>query len=221
MDNEYWLNRWQVGQTSFHQADVEKYLRANLGRLGLAPGATVFVPLCGKSIDMLWLATQGYRVVGVELSAIACEAFFSENRLEAATPVTEGRFRVHRAKDQPITLYEGDFFDLRAAHTGPVAAFYDMSSLIALPVELRKRYAQHMKDELLPPTATGLLISVAYDAPHYPGPPFSISPEELPRLWGDRFHLEPLGSGEKLVGPPTGRISTTESAWLLTPRAQR
>lgn len=221
MDHEYWRNRWQTGQISFHQAEVEKYLRAHVGRLGLAQGATVFVPLCGKSIDVLWLATQGYQVVGVELSGLACEAFFSENRLEAVRPVTEGRFRVHRAKDHPITLYEGDFFDLRATHTGPVAAFYDMASLIALPAELRQRYAQHMKDELLPPAATGLVISVTYDAPQYAGPPFSIPPEELRRLWGDRFHLEPLGSGEKQVGPPTGRITTTESAWLFTPLAGR
>jgi thiopurine S-methyltransferase len=217
MESQFWHERWQMGQTSFHQPEVETFLSANFGRLGVARGATVFVPLCGKSVDMLWLAAQGYKVVGVELSGIACKAFFSENRLAAAEPVTEGRFRVHRAKDQPITLYEGDFFELSTAQTGPLAAFYDRASLIALPPAMRERYVQHMKRELLAPSTSGLLLSVAYESSTFPGPPFSIPPEEVQQKWGDRFHLELVGRGEEMVGPPTNRISTSESAWLLTP----
>jgi thiopurine S-methyltransferase len=218
MHGEYWHERWKTGQISFHQPEVETHLREHLGRLGLARGETVLVPLCGKSVDMLWLAAQGYPVAGVELSGLACESFFSENRLAAAEPVTEGRFRVHRAKEHPITLFEGDFFDLSAAHTGPLAAFYDRAALIALPPALRERYVQHLKSELLGPGSRGLVISVAYEQSTFPGPPFSIPPEEVQRLWGDRFHLELLGRGEEQVGPPTQRITTAESAWLLTPK---
>lgn len=221
MQTEYWRERWTTGQIGFHQPEVETHLSAHFGRLGVARGATVFVPLCGKSMDLLWLADQGYQVVGVELSAIACEAFFTENRLAAAAPVTEGPFRVHRAKDRPITIYEGDFFELSTAHTGTLGAFYDRAALIALPPEMRERYVQHLKRVLLAPSTQGLLISVAYDQTTFPGPPFSIPPEEVQRLWGDRFRIELAGRGEEQVGPPTHRITTAESAWLLTPAAGR
>ncbi|KFE68360.1 thiopurine S-methyltransferase [Hyalangium minutum] len=221
MESQFWHERWQQGQIAFHQPEVEKFLGAHFERLGLARGATVFVPLCGKSLDMLWLVSQGYQVVGVELSPIACEAFFSENRIEAATPVTEGPFRVHRAKHQPITLYEGDFFQLSARQTGPLAAFYDRASLIALPPAMRERYAEHFQREMLAPSTSGLLLTVAYQSNTFPGPPFSIPSEEVHRLWGERFQLEQVGQGEEVVGPPTQRISTAKSAWLLTPKAGR
>jgi thiopurine S-methyltransferase len=91
--------------------------------------------------------------------------------------------------------------------------------LIALPPEMRERYVQHLKRALLPPSTRGLLISVAYDQSTFSGPPFSVPPEEVQRLWGDRFRIEPLGSDQEQVGPPDNRIMTTESAWLLTPAA--
>lgn len=221
MQGEYWHERWNTGQISFHQPEVETYLRDHFGRLGLARGSTVLVPLCGKSVDMLWLAKEGYKVVGVELSGRACESFFAENRIAAAPPATEGHFRVHRARELPITLLEGDFFEVSAEHTGALGAFYDRAALIALPADMRERYVKHLKGTLLNPGSRGLLISVAYDQSTFPGPPFSIPHEEVKRLWGDRFQLELVGSGEEQVGPPTNRITTAESAWLLTPQASR
>ncbi len=216
MENDFWRERWHRGQIGFHQLEVEAHLKAHFGRLGLAQGATVFVPLCGKSLDLMWLADQGYRVAGVELSSLACEAFFSENRIPVAEPVTEGPFRVHRTKDRPITIYEGDFFDLSASHIGPAAAWYDRASLIALPAELRKRYVQHLKTVLLAPSTRGLLLTLAYDQSTFPGPPYAVPPEEVQGLWGDRCRIELLGRAEKQVG-----IQMTESAWLLTPLIQR
>jgi thiopurine S-methyltransferase len=214
MNNDYWRERWHKGQIGFHQADVETFLAAHFGRLGLARGSTVFVPLCGKSLDLLWLAEQGHQVVGVEVSALACEAFFSENRIAVSEPVTEGRFRVHRAKDRPITIYEGDFFELQSSQVGSIDALYDRASLIALPRDVRQRYVQHLKTALLAPHTRGLLITVAYDQSTFPGPPHSVPPEEVEALWQDRFRIELAGRGEE-----SSPIPMIESAWLLTPRA--
>jgi thiopurine S-methyltransferase len=213
MHNDYWRERWHKGQIGFHQSEVETFLASHFGRLGLARGSTIFVPLCGKSLDLLWLAEQGHQVVGVEVSSLACESFFAENRIDASVPVSEGPFRVHRAKDRPITIYEGDFFDLSSSQLGTVDALYDRASLIALPPELRQRYVQHLKTALLAPETRGLLITVAYDQSTFPGPPFSVPPEEVQTLWQDRFRIELVGRGEE-----NRTIPMIESAWLLTPR---
>lgn len=207
-----WKERWQKGQISFHQAAPEALLTAHFGRLGLARGATVFVPLCGKSLDLLWLAEQGHPVVGVELSALACEAFFAENRIAAAAPVREGPFRVHRAKERSITLYEGDFFELDTSHVGRVDGWYDRAALIALPEELRRRYVHHLKTVLLAPHSRGMLLTVEYDQSTYPGPPYSVPPAEVHARWQERFRIEQTGSGERSLPTPL-----LERAWLLTP----
>ena len=50
-----------------------------MSALGLAKGAAVLVPLCGKSLDLVWLAEQGHAVIGVELA----EAFVKEQQRAA------------------------------------------------------------------------------------------------------------------------------------------
>ena len=78
MDTDFWLERWQNNQTGFHQDEINSYLTRYWSGLGLTQGSRVLVPLCGKSLDMLWLAEQGHSVVGIELSRLAIEAFFHE-----------------------------------------------------------------------------------------------------------------------------------------------
>ena len=50
------------------------------------------MPLCGKSLDLLWLAAQGHRVLGVEISPLAVDAFFAEQDL-TPTVTDEPPFR--------------------------------------------------------------------------------------------------------------------------------
>ena len=83
MDPEFWHERWARGEIGFHQDDFNAHMQAFAGRLGLHPGAHMFVPLCGKSLDLLWLLRQGYRVTGVEFNPRAVTDFFSENGLSA------------------------------------------------------------------------------------------------------------------------------------------
>ena len=42
---------------------------------------SVFVPLCGKSLDMVWLLEQGFSVTGCEISELAVQQFFTENSI--------------------------------------------------------------------------------------------------------------------------------------------
>ena len=83
MTPDFWIERWQKGETGFHQEAGNDLLPKHWPSLALAPRSTVFVPLCGKSFDMVWLAAQGHRVVGVELSPLAVDDFFREQEIES------------------------------------------------------------------------------------------------------------------------------------------
>lgn len=185
MESAFWLERWQRNEIGFHQESVNTYLQAFWSRLGVLPGSTVFVPLCGKSRDMLWLAAQGYRVLGVEISPIAVEAFFTENGLVPERSVT-GAFAQWRRDE--LTLLCGDFFALTPDLLQGVAAVYDRASLIALPPPLRERYAQHLASLLAPGTKL-LLITLEYPQHQMQGPPFCVLEDEVRALYEGAFEV--------------------------------
>ena len=130
MDPSFWHDRWENQDIGFHQADIHALLPAYWPRLELASDAPVFVPLCGKSLDMVWLAQQGHRVIGAELSQRAIDDFFAERGL-APTTRASGSFTVKSAG--PYELWCGDFFDLPREAVAGVAGVYDRAALIALP----------------------------------------------------------------------------------------
>ncbi len=188
MEPEFWHQRWQEGQIGFHQEAVNAHLQAFWPGLGVPPSTVVFVPLCGKSLDMLWLRSQGHRVIGVELSGIAVKSFFSGNRLEPAV-AHEPPFTKYSADG--ITIYCGDFFSLTAAHMAPAGAMYDRASLIALPPAMRQRYAAAIAAKL-PPAARVVLVTVEYDQGRMSGPPFAVHEEEVARLYSPHFKIAKL-----------------------------
>ena len=134
MDEDFWQQRWARNEIGFHLNEVNPYLQQFWPALNVAPGAQVLVPLCGKSLDMLWLAEQGYRVLGVELAQAAVEAFFSEQGLVADIDQV-GAFRRYRSG--AIEVLCGDFFSLTAADLLECRALYDRAALIALPAPMR------------------------------------------------------------------------------------
>src|SRR5574340_1608572 len=147
MKKDFWLERWERKEIGFHQDEINPYLRQYWQELHLARGSEVFVPLCGKSRDMLWLREQGHAVLGVELSPLAAQAFFEENGLSPQRTRGE-RFDSYEADG--IRILCGDFFDLDRDDLAGVKAVYDRASLIALPPEMRERYARHL-ESILPP----------------------------------------------------------------------
>lgn len=188
MEPDFWHQRWQENQIGFHQESINAHLQTFWPGLGLPNGAPVFVPLCGKSLDMLWLRAQGHPVIGVELSGIAVNAFFSGNRLQP-TVTDEPPFQKYTADG--VTIYCGDFFALTAAHLAPVKAMYDRASLIALPPAMRQRYADAIMEKL-PSAARVVLVTVEYDQSRMTGPPFAVAEEEVARLYAARFTIAKL-----------------------------
>ena len=119
MQPEFWRERWRTGQIGFHQSAVDRHLKEYWPALGLAPDSRVLVPLCGKSLDLMWLCEQRHSVTGVELSAAALESFCMENGIPA-TRRTLGTFDVYEAAN--LLLLCGDFFALTPELLGPVPA---------------------------------------------------------------------------------------------------
>lgn len=171
--SEAWLERWQEGRTGWHQdegnASLRKYWRA--------AGRRVLVPLCGKSVDLCWLAAQGNEVIGVELSRLAIEAFFAEQG--QAFEVSDGELPAYRSLDADITIYCGDYFALTSLRCD---AHYDRGALIAMPPNVRPDYARHTSS-LLDEEAEQLVITVEYDEDVASGPPFSVCGDEVMRYW--------------------------------------
>lgn len=189
---EDWLGRWKEGRTGWHEPSGNAALKEYWP--DLPAGATVLVPLCGKSVDLLWLAERDLAVTGIELSRIAVEAFFSEQVLPYQVE-QRGAFGVYRADERSITLYCGDFFQFDA---GPFDALFDRGALIALSSDLRPLYAQHLQP-LLKTAAFRLILTLEYDQSRAAGPPFSVLPDEVRRYWPD---LRRIGASNDIDNSP-------------------
>lgn len=177
---EQWLERWQIGRIGWHEAEGNLKLRKHW-RL---TGRKVLVPLCGKSADMKWLSDQGNEVIGVELSHLAIEAFFAEQALDFT--VQDGELRTYQAVDAAITIYCGNYFELKTVQCD---AHYDRGALIAMLPEVRPSYAAHTSS-LLTPDAEQLVITLEYDDTVAIGPPFSVSDEEVLSYWPDLVSID-------------------------------
>lgn len=171
MEKAFWMNSWELEgpYTSFHRKDIHPYLIKHLPPFSLE-GKSVFVPLCGKSIDMIYFSHFANRVIGVELVEKAVLQFFSENQL--AYKRVGNRFISGN-----ITIFCCDLFTLTPNDLGPIDIVYDRASLVALPEPMRMRYLQTL-EELTPIGALTFLNTVEY-APTLPSPPFSISPHDV------------------------------------------
>jgi thiopurine S-methyltransferase len=179
MDAEFWRERWQLGEIGFHKSRANPLLMRWWPALALNPGAKVLVPLCGKSLDMLWLREQGSAVVGAELSRQALDSFIEENELSCKWQDSDG-FDVAACTE--LTLYCGDFFALEAAHLATVSAVYDRAALIALPPPMRQQYVAHLREQLQAGWKM-LLITLDYRQSERPGPPFSVPDTEVRTLF--------------------------------------
>lgn len=204
---EQWLKRWREGRIGFHRVTAHPALERYWPTLNVPRAAKVLVPLCGKSVDMRWLADAGHPVLGVEFAPQAIEQFVAERRHEI--------LRYHQAgfdivRQGSIELWQGDFFHLHIRQVAEIEAFYDRASLIALPKPTRQRYAFHLA-QLVPPGARGLLVSLTR-GDEKAGPPYSVSNNEVEQLFSPNFRLTFLEQT-----PPDER-GFIESVWALERR---
>lgn len=216
MDLEFWQARWEKNQIGFHNLDVLDHLsrywqQVAQGRQNL----NVFVPLCGKSLDMLWLSEQQCHVTGVEVSPIAVQDFFTENQLNAEVQMLDHFKLWHHHQ---IKLLCGDFFKLETAHIQALDVVYDRAALIALPPPMRVNYAAHL-NRLMPVGAQMFLVTLDYPQAQMDGPPFAVSAAEVDSLYAENFSINCLNSLAILDNEPRfkaqGLSSLIEHVFLL------
>jgi thiopurine S-methyltransferase len=211
------MEKWENAQIGFHLSDVHPMLRQYWPALGVGSGSRVFAPLCGKSLDLLYLREQGCEVTGVELSPIAVEQFFAEHGLQPVRCEVDS-MAVFEANG--IRLVQGDFFKLRKEYFRDFDAVYDRAALIAMPPDMQGRYACQLM-ALTPVDAPILLITLEYDPREMDGPPFSTPPSQVETLFGQHYVIERLESAEVLADNPAlrdrGLTALTEAAWRLAP----
>lgn len=210
MDHGFWHDRWQSGRIGFHVSKPNPLLVKHFPTLSLADNSRVFVPLCGKTLDIGWLLSKGHGAVGVELSELAIQQLFEELGVK---PAIADLGKLKRYSADGIDIFVGDIFDLTPALLGPVDAVFDRAALVALPEAMRTSYAPHV-DEITG-TAPQLLVTFEYDPALIEGPPFFIPAEEIMRLYSERYDVSTLS----ITGVPGGfkGVHAKERVWLLTP----
>jgi len=187
-----------MGQIGFHQSAANHHLQQHWPALGVPGNSRVFVPLCGKSLDLLWLRDRGHPVAAVELSPVALESFIVEHGVLANRHAIQG-FDIYEARE--LQLFRGDFFDLTAEQLGPVSAVYDRAALISWAPELREPYVEHLAALTTPGTHT-LLIVMEYPQAQMSGPPFSLSAGDIARLYERHHSIQELSRQNILASEP-------------------
>jgi thiopurine S-methyltransferase len=197
----FWHERWEKGEIGFHQADFNAHMQTFVGQLGVQPGGHILVPLCGKSLDLLWLLKQGYQVTGIEISERAVRDFFAENHL-AYEVLNDAGATIFRGES--IEIWCADFFKVIATDLPTVDAVYDRASLVALPPEMRPAYARHLASLMQSDTGV-LLVTLDYPQTEMKGPPFSVTGSEVEQLFGRWYQVASLWSEDCLANEPRFR----------------
>ena len=217
MNPEFWQNRWQEKRIGFNQTKVNPLLIKYWSDLNLPAGSRIFVPLCGKSIDMVWLAAQGYDVVGVELVESAVQAFFNEQNIEPTVfqHVENPAITCYRGKllGQKVELWVADIFALTSEDTGKIKAVYDKAALIALPADMRSNYSEQLRK--ISGNAPQFLITLDYDQNKKNGPPFSVTGEQVQQYYSSNYHIAELALEPASIGSMP-ELTVTEQVWLLS-----
>ena len=210
MDASFWHQRWEKHEIGFHESKPNPLLVKYFNKLSLAKGRRIFVPLCGKTLDIAWLLSHGYLVAGVELSQLAIEQLFLELGMQ---PTISEVGDVEQWCAQGLDIFVGDIFALSRQILGPVDAIYDRAALVALPEDIRSRYTAHVTE--ITAKAPQLLICFVYDQRMMDGPPFSVNYEEVHRHYADKYDVTLIASAE-VSGGLKGKCPAKENLWLLT-----
>jgi thiopurine S-methyltransferase len=208
VDTNFWQQRWEKNEIAFHKSEANPLLVKHFKALALAKGSRVFLPLCGKTLDIAWLLANGYRLAGAELSEIAIKELFMELGVEPKISETDN---LYHYSAENIDIFVGDIFNLSDQMLGLVDAIYDRAALVALPAEMRDRYTAHLTK--ITDRAPQLLICYEYDQSLMEGPPFSVSNAEVEQHYKDRYDLTLLAS-TNISGGLKG-CAAKETVWLL------
>lgn len=211
MDPEFWHTRWQNEQIAFHEGEANVLFARHAKTVWPGAAQRLFVPLCGKTRDIAWILSQGWEVVGVELSELAVAALFDEL---GVVPEVSNEGALQRFAGPGIDVFVGDAFLLTAEMLGPVTGIYDRAALVALPEEMRARYAAHV--QAISGGARQLLITFDYDQTQMNGPPFSVPRQMVEAYFAGAYEIA-LTESVEVASKLKGRAEALEHVWFLTP----
>ena len=217
MDKSLWIQMWKNAQTGFHLDQVNPLLEKHASSLELTPNDRVFVPLCGKSLDLVYLLKSNFKVIGIELSPFAIEQFFKTHALNPINRVT-GELIAHECGN--LTIFEGDYYALNPETVGPFEAIYDRAALIAMPPNAQQQYVDHLL-KLSDRKTPILLITLDYEPLAMAGPPFATPDTQVRRLFSEGYSIQMLQSEDvlekNLKFKSRGLTWLKENVWLITP----
>jgi len=201
MEHTFWHNKWEINQVGFHLDYVHPLLKRNLELFQVNgvlknPGK-IFIPLCGKTLDIEFLLSQGCEVTAVELSEIAVKEVFNQLKI---VPVISSWLGGEVYQYENLTIFVGDYFSLTQKEIGSISFVYDRAALIALPEKMRLEYAQHMAK--ITQYAPQLLITLDYDQNIAGGPPFAVSSQEVEALYGGIYPIQLLEEADIIEEEP-------------------
>ena len=222
MKHDFWHERWEKQEIGFHLSKTNPALTSHWQTIPVDLGERVLVPLCGKSVDILWLLRQGYQVVGVELSEVALDALaesIEETFSLAVDKQQVGDLILYRAAG--ILLICGDWFSLTSFDTGPINAVYDRAALVAMPETMRADYANQLLT--ISQNAPQLLVTFEYDQNEMAGPPFSVDESQVAEFYAGTMDIDLMADKDCLVDEPKfrerGLSALREKVLRLTPKA--
>jgi thiopurine S-methyltransferase len=207
-----WKHRWETANTAWQKHTTHPSLLqfVDTHLLKNQKNARVLVPLCGKSVDLAYLASHVgvSTVVGVEGVRQGIEEFSTEQphlgmKEEEASAGSYKRWVGNR-----IVLLNGDFLALNASTAGGrVSGVWDRGALVAVDPSIRPAYVQVLGNVIAP---GGVILLSAFVRPNgdvTTGPPFSIDEDEVRRLFGNLSWVESIECVE------TKNLFWSEPSW--------
>lgn len=224
---KFWIeNCWSQGRTPWHLTKPHDFLIKHLHRLlngRKVSDCNILVPLCGKSVDLIWLKDQGFKqIIGVEGVRTAIQDFSSESGISLKETVLQGMdIPSFESEDGRLKIILTDFFKLdHPSVNASVDCVWDRGSLVAILPEHRPQYTASIQRLLRKESSWRYLAAITeYDKSHMEGPPHSITHEELKGIFGlfadaEVIEVADVSSGEPLKFDPK---TTKRMAYLMFP----
>lgn len=209
MNNEHWIQRWEEKNIGFHEENINPLLIKYLKTLNLKHSSKVFIPLCGKTLDISWLLMLGHDIIGAELSEIAVKELFDELHL---TPKISKYDNILMYSAPNINIFVGDIFDIKTSMIDKIDIIYDRAALVALPKDVRIRYTQHLRE--LSNNAPQILFCCEYDQSLMNPTPFSIEEDEIKEHYENHYTIKLLEKKE-IEGGLKGKYEASDTVWHL------
>lgn len=196
---EAWCLRWNENKTGWHSPLVHHHLK-QFWEIFCPPDCAdkyVFVPLCGKSLDLQWMYyNQGCTVVGCDISETALTSFVREHpvlNMRRSEVLFKGGQQVtmFHTEDRRLRLYLCDLFIMHQSPESPFKMIWDRGSLVAMEPSSRRKYVDYLS-ELAAADVRWLLETIDYPEGVHNGPPCRIAKEEFQSLFGANFHCSLL-----------------------------